>query len=86
MAAVSASKYFDIPKFYYFQSKNSFTGSRDNHFSYKITPGDCLKVQVWHGWLCSDKAEIEQEQEFPMEQAGFDAMIAWLDAQYEQNP
>ncbi len=84
MAATPVSKYFDIPKFYYFQSKNVFTGSKDQTFNYKIIPGEMLKVQIWHGLVCSDKAEIETEQEFPMDQDGFDAMIKWLEDTWEK--
>lgn len=84
MAAVRVSEYFDIPKFYYFQAKNIFTGSKDTTFNYKIIPGETLKVQIWHGMLCSEKAEIETEQEFPMEQAGFEEMIRWLEQQYDK--
>ena len=84
MAATPVSSYFDIPKFYYFESKNVFTGSRDQTFNYKITPGEMLKVQIWHGLICSEKAEIEQEKEFPMEQSGFDEMINWLEERYEE--
>ncbi|MBQ8687072.1 MAG: hypothetical protein IJ512_00830 [Ruminococcus sp.] len=84
MAATPVSRYFDIPKLYYFQSKNVFTGSKNNTFNYKITPGETLKVQLWHGMFCSEKAEIEQEQEFSLDQPGFDEMIAWLEEQYEK--
>lgn len=83
MSASSISKYFDIPKFYYFESNNDFTGSRDQVFNYKIMHGDPLKIQIWHGLICSDKAEIEQEKEFPSNQSGFEDMIHWLDDQYE---
>ena len=51
MSAKPVSKYFDIPRFYYFESKNVFTGSRDQTFNYKITPGENLKVQIWHGLI-----------------------------------
>ncbi|MBQ8725200.1 MAG: hypothetical protein IJY74_05985, partial [Oscillospiraceae bacterium] len=79
MAAEPVSKVFDIPRLYYFQSKNVFTGSKNNTFNYKISPAENLKVQIWHGLICSDKAEIEAEQEFPMDQDGFDVMIKWLE-------
>ena len=82
--AAPVSKYFDIPRIYYFQSKNIFTGSKNNTFNYKITPGEKLKVQIWHGMLCSEKAEIEVEQEFPLDQEGFDAMIKWLEDMWEK--
>ncbi len=84
MAAEPVSKVFDIPRLYYFQSKNVFTGSKNNTFNYKISPGEMLKVQIWHGLICSDKAEIETEQEFPMDQDGFDAMIKWLEDMWEK--
>ncbi len=85
MASKSVSKYFDIPKFYYFESKNDFSGSKDQTFNYKIISGDKLKIKIWHGWICSEKAEIEDEKEFPFDQNGFEDMIKWLDEQYEMN-
>ncbi|MBQ8823902.1 MAG: hypothetical protein IJZ64_01570 [Ruminococcus sp.] len=78
-----ASEIFDIPKFYYFQSKNIFTGSKDNFFQYKIIPTDVLTIQIWHGKLCSMKAKIEIEQTFSMTQEGFDEMIKWLENLYQ---
>ena len=67
MKRVPVSEIFDIPKFYYFESKNIYTGSKGN-FNYKIIPGETLVGQVWHGKLCSMKATIEQEQSFSMNQ------------------
>lgn len=84
MSATPVSKYFDIPKLYYFESDNAFSGSRDQTFNYKITPGDKLKAQVWHGLICSEKANIEHEKDFPMEQSGYDEMIKWLEERYEE--
>lgn len=79
MAAVPVSEHFPIPRLYYFQSKNVYTGSKEHTFNYKITPSDVLKVEIWHGMICSEKAEIEITQEFPFDQDGFDAMIKWLE-------
>ncbi len=45
MALKSVSKYFDIPKFYYFESKNDFSGSKDQTFNYKIISNDNLKIK-----------------------------------------
>ncbi len=77
--AVPVSKIFDIPRLYYFESTNVYTGSKNQTFNFKITPGEKLKVQIWHGMICSDKAEIEITEEFPLTQEGYDAMIKWLE-------
>lgn len=83
MASKPVSEYFDIPRLYYFESHNDFTGSKGQIFNYKIKSGDTLKIQIWHGMICSDKAEIENENEFPLDQSGFEDMIKWLEKQYE---
>lgn len=80
----SVSRIFEIPKFYYFDCGNDFSGSLDD-FSYKVFTGDELKALVWHGRLCSAKAEIEQEKTFPRTQEGFDEMIKWLEECYESS-
>ena len=80
---MSVSAIFEIPKFYYFESGNDFSGSKGD-FSYKICNGDVLKCMTWHGRLCSMKAEIEHEAEFERTQEGFDAMIKWLEEQYKE--
>ena len=80
---MSVSEIFEIPKFYYFESGNDFSGSKGD-FSYKICNGDVLKCMAWHGRLCSMKAEIEHEAEFERTQEGFDAMIKWLEEQYKE--
>lgn len=80
---MSVSAIFDIPKFYYFDSSNDYSGSKGD-FSYKVITGDTLKCLTWHGRLCSMKAEIEHEQEFERSQEGFDSMIKWLEEMYEK--
>ena len=47
--------------------------------SYKITPGEDFTVQIWHSRLCSDLAEMEEEQKFPMTKDGFHEMLRWLE-------
>ena len=79
---MSVSKIFDIAKFYYFQSGNDYSGSKGN-FSYKIQYGEILKCLIWHGKLCSMKAEIEHEKEFELTQEGFDSMIEWMENIYK---
>lgn len=80
---MSVSEIFEIPKFYYFDSGNDFSGSKGD-FSYKIFTSDSLKCQTWHGKLCSMKAEIENEAEFERTQDGFDSMIKWLEERYAE--
>ena len=77
----SVSEIFEIPKFYYFDSGNDYSGSKDD-FSYKIITGETLRAMTWHGKLCSMKAEIENKQDFERNQEGFNAMIKWLEEKY----
>ena len=81
LSKTSVSTLFDIPKFYYFDSGNDYSGSLGD-FAYKVYTGETLRVLTWHGRLCSDKADIEHEKEFDRTQEGFDAMIAWLESVY----
>lgn len=78
---MSVSEIFEIPKFYYFNCGNDYSGSKED-FSYKIITGEKLKCITWHGRLCSMKAQIENEAEFERTQEGFDAMIKWLEERY----
>lgn len=75
---------FAIPGAYYFESKNVFSGSRGD-FNYRIVPeDDQLHVTVWHGFICSDKAEIEAEEQFPLSATGISQMLAWLDGEFRK--
>lgn len=80
---MSVSNIFEIPKFYYFESGNDYSGSRGD-MSYKIQNGDMMKCLTWHGKLCSMKADIEHEAEFEKTQEGFEAMIKWLEDRYNE--
>lgn len=80
---MSVSDIFEIPKFYYFESGNDYSGSKGD-FSYKIINSDNLKCLTWHGRLCSMKAKIENEAEFEKNQDGFDSMIKWLEERYKE--
>lgn len=79
----SASEIFDLRNFYFYQCGNIFTGSL-NKFNYKIIPNDGeITVLTWHGMLCSNLADIEHEEKFPLTQEGFDNMIKWLESTYK---
>ncbi|MBQ7003802.1 MAG: hypothetical protein IJN57_07565 [Oscillospiraceae bacterium] len=73
---------FDIPGLYYFQSRNIFTGSRQD-FNFRIEPGDVMKVTVWQGFLCSELAEAEHTAEFPISAEGHAEMLAWLEERFQ---
>ena len=83
-SATSSSKLLDIPKENYISSGKNYSG-RLGEFSYKIKNGDSLKALTWHGKLCSDKAEIENEMDFEKSESGFEEMIKWLEEKLEQN-
>lgn len=82
---MSVSEIFEIPKFHYFDCKNDFSGSKDN-FAYRIYYGEKFRIVTWHGRLCSDKAKIEHEAEFDMNEDGFMQMIKWLEDTYTSEP
>ena len=65
-----ASEVYDVPQYSYFEF---------GKLSYKITPGEDFTVQIWHSRLCSDLAEMEEEQKFPMTKDGFHEMLRWLE-------
>lgn len=80
-----------IPTLHTFENENVFTGSY-GPLRFKITPSvdlpkgakelirenSSIQAEVWHGILCYEKSEIEQEKEFPMTEDGRQAMIEWL--------
>lgn len=87
------SRHFEIPKFFYFEAKNSTVGGR-NTFNYKIDPVEVavsdeqkekrFSVKIWYGALCSELAEIVSESEFPLNDDGYKDMIYWIDEEYDK--
>lgn len=58
---------WDIPDLEYFDSKNSFYGSRDD-FRFKITvKDDSLIVYYWYEDVCFEKRSQDLSQNFPHE-------------------
>lgn len=85
----SASKYFEIPKFFVFGEKGIFTGSAaEKDFNYKVVPncpkeGDkSLRAYIWAGEKCIDKSENVEMREFPLSEEGHAEMLAWLEEEY----
>lgn len=81
--STSSSEIFDLRNFYFYKSGNVFTGSLGS-FNYKIVPGnDDLTALTWHGLLCSELANIENQKTVPLTQEGFDELIKWLEDTYK---
>ena len=79
-----------VPTLHTFATKNGFTGS-DGLFRYKITPvvvmktpkevdleASSIRAEYWHGPLCYEKSDIEDEKVFPMSAEGRADLQAWL--------
>ena len=74
---------FDIPRIYYFESKNIFTGSRKD-FNFRIVPKDEeLQVTIWHGFICSELTEPEASASFALSTEGHEEMLRWLEERYQ---
>lgn len=89
MASSSASKYFEIPKYFVFGEKGIYSGSAaERDFNYKIVPvcpkeGErLLKAFIWSGENCIDKSENVTEKAFPLSEEGHGEMLRWLEEQY----
>ncbi len=80
-----------LPTLHTFAMKNTFTGSH-GLLRFKITPkvakkenskevdfdASSMDVEIWHGLYCYEKSEIEETRNFPMSEAGREAILAWL--------
>ena len=80
-----------LPTLHTFAMNNTFTGSH-GMLRFKITPkvtkkenskevdfdASSINAEIWHGPFCYEKSEIEQSRNFPMSEAGREAILAWL--------
>jgi len=89
----SASKYFEIPKFFVFGEKGIFTGSAsEKDFNYKVVPNvpkegeKSLRAYIWAGDKCIDKSEGVEMKEFPLSEEGHKQMLCWLEEEYLKRP
>ncbi len=79
------SRYFEIPKYFYFESKNTISGSSGS-FNYIIgLTEDSLHVKIWYGIYCSEISETAAEGDFEKSESGYRKMVCWLDEQYENS-
>ena len=75
---------FEIPKSDYFTlNHNIYCGSWKG-FNYKIDArGDQFLLSVWLGMLNLENSQVTSRGEFPLDDAGYDAALAWLEEQYQ---
>ena len=79
-----------LPVLHSFENGNTFTGSYGS-MRFKATPNvvmltpkevnlleSSIRAEVWHGPLCYEKSEMEDERTFPMSEEGRAEMHAWL--------
>ncbi|MCM1524691.1 MAG: hypothetical protein NC120_09570 [Ruminococcus sp.] len=85
----SASKYFEIPKFFVFGEKGIFSGSAaERDFNYKVVPNcpkegeKSLRAYIWSGNKCIDKSEGVIMREFALSEDGHAEMLNWLESEY----
>lgn len=85
----SASKYFEIPKFFVFSEKGVFAGSAsERDFNYKVVPNcpkegeKSLNAYIWSGENCIDKSENVISRSFPLSEEGHAEMLVWLEEEY----
>ena len=85
-----------LPVLHSFENGNIFTGSYDD-MRFRAAPNivmltpkevdlaeSSIHVELWHGPLCYEKSQMEDEQTFPMSQDGRMAMFDWLKAHLPQ--
>ncbi|MBQ7990796.1 MAG: hypothetical protein IJ251_07090 [Oscillospiraceae bacterium] len=84
----SASKLFEIPKFFLFGEGGTFAGSAsEKDLNFKIVPhkvkdGDSyLECSIWNGSLCIDKSEPTVKK-YALDREGYDKMLSDLEAEY----
>lgn len=85
------SRYFEIPRYFYFEVGNSTVGSL-NTFNYQVAPKEVgedenkkkvLRAKVWYGESCSEKSEAAAKQDFDHSFDGYKQMIYWVDEQFD---
>ena len=85
----SASKYFEIPKFFVFGEKGIFSGSAaERDLNYKIVPNcpkegeKTLQAYIWSGNKSIDNSEGVEMREFALSEEGHAEMLEWLEGVY----
>ena len=70
---------FYIPTLHTFAMNNGFTGSYEMRTPKEVDfEASSIRAEYWHGPLCYEKSEIQDEKTFPMSEAGRTALRTWL--------
>ncbi len=81
-----------IPTLHTFENNNIFTGSC-GPMRFRIAPtvvmatakevdseASSITVEVWHGEMCYELSEMEQQRVFPMKEEGRAELKSWLES------
>jgi hypothetical protein len=80
---MSASKVFDIPKYYYFEAGNSYLGSL-NGMNFKIdNTEEELVVYLYYGVKSFELSTPYTQKSFPKSEEGYAELIPWLENEYQ---
>lgn len=76
---------WDLPGFDYFESKNTYIGSKDK-LRFKLTPKEeDFKLEIWFGEKCYDLSTVEIEEHFPLEEASIYKINDFLSAKLKES-
>lgn len=85
-------KHFHLPNLHTFQNNNVFYGSyRGLRFRVKTCqkveegqePVQGMEALCWYGEYCLEESVVKDSAWFPMTEAGYEAVLNYLDAQYD---
>ena len=78
---------FKIPEFEYFDMGGKYSGCKRgmnfDDFSFRITPGENITVQIWYDIKCFDLAETVAENVFELTREGYHSACDWIEEQYK---
>ena len=88
---IRESHNFFLPNLLTFTNGNTYLGSFQGlRFRVKPTKDeseqDILACLCWYGEYCLEESEIAAEASFPLDEAGREQVIDWLQQQYEIAP
>ena len=86
---ITAHPHFYLPNLSTSQNKNTFYGSLDElrfrvAYQEDEAAGKQFHVCTWPGPYCLADSEVTAEAVFPLDEEGYQAVLAWLDAAYQQ--
>lgn len=81
---MSASKVFDIPKYYYFEAGNNYIGSL-NGMNFKIDNTEELVVYLYYGVKCFELSTPYIQKSFLKSEEGYAELVSWLECEYQKH-